>query len=273
MSAGASEALPSLEDDADKQRRLIFRLREAGGPRNGGMAQLLEGCAPGRRCRSGACILCGRELQLVMFDLVQQQIRERARRTVRGRMSAITIVPGEGIVAPDALTVESCWRAMKSIAAFFNDEEFLPLIAGFDVSLNEDEEGKVAPHWALHGHGVTSDWFAERKEDDLRAAVTPSALVKRPVKFDKLDGRANGPLYAVKPDRARKVSYLDSSKVHLGRAPFRNTHRRGLRPAQAVTLAQVEHELGLRNRVLIRGIPEDAVRTALNGLYRPQDGP
>ena len=271
---GERVLLPGLfKQDLRKQQRLVFQLRKAGGPRNGQLARLLEGCAPDRRCRSGACILCGRELQLVMFDLIQQQIREPAERKMRGRMTAVTIIPGEGIVAPNALTVDGCCRAMEAIAQVFRGAGFSPLVAGFDVSFNEDQEGESAPHWALHGHGVTSEWFPKQHEKAVRAAVTPSALVKRPVKFDKLDGRANGPLYTIKPDRVRKVSYLEDRKVRLGRAPFRDTHRRDLRPEQAVALAQVEHDTGLLNRLLIKGIPKDAIGAALEAFYRAQDGP
>lgn len=272
MSA-VSKSLPSLEDDAGAHQRLILQLREAGGSCNGQLARMLEGCALGRRCKSGACILCGRTLQLAMFELIEKHLREPARRTMRWRMSAVTIIPAEGIVLPGELTVESCWRAMEGIVAALNQAGLTPAVGGFDVSFNEDEEGENLPHWSAHGHLTTNDWLSSKQKEVLRAAVSPSAWVRRPVKVLTLDDRDNGPLYTIKPDRARKVSYLDSSKVHLGRAPFRNTHRRDLRPDQAVALAQVEHELGLRNRVLFRGIPEDAVRTALCWLYWPQDGP
>lgn len=249
------------KDDEGKHRRLIFQLKNTGCWE---LAALLESCAPDRPCSDGACIHCGRALQRQALALIEEQIREPARRERRERMTAITLVPWWGFTWPNDLTATVCWNVTTSVATTLRAITPAPAVAGLDVSFNEDEEGKTPAHWSAHSHVVLAGWLTDAQDEALRAAFPAAPFSRRPVQVEDLDQQDNGPLYAVKPDRIRRVSYLD--RTQSNRYPFRNRHRRPLRPDQAVALAQVEHELGLVNRLIIAGIAEDRVRAALKGF-------
>ena len=146
-----------------------------------------------------------------------------------------------------------------------------PSIVGLEVSFNEDATGKGDEHWSPHGHVLQLDWLSEAQESALRSAFSPSELVKRPVYYVPLDDDPQGRLYPFKPERIRRVTFLNKNDPR--REPYLDTRRRGLRAGQSVALALVDHELGFSRRLLTHGIDREAVHRHLEGLGWPRDGP
>ena len=258
-------------DDDKNHRRLIRQLREAGRPKDLRQANVLARCTEERPCRSAACIHCGRDFQSLALDTVERDIRNPARRELRGRVSAFTIVPTTGCLAPGKLTAAACRRVVADVTTAFDDCGISTFAVSLDISFNEDETGKLEPHWCAHTHGDVLDYLTTEQDEALRKHFPRSRLVAVPVVVTPLDSKDTGPLYSFKPDRGRRVAYLN--KRNPDRRPHRDTRRRDLRPWQAVELAHVEHELGFDARLTTGGIDEEALRTAFDAFYHARDGP
>ncbi len=258
-------------NDADKHRRLIRQLWASGIMEDRRLAILLAKCTEADPCRSGACIHCGRDFQRVACDFVQQQVRVPALRDVRGRMSAFTVVPAEGAMAPDNLTATTCRRVMADITTALDACGVASRALSLDISYNEDITGKFEPHWCAHVHGAARDWLSNAQAKALRKTFPPSRLVPKPVDVDHLDRDERGRLYIFKPDRVRRVTFLNGDNPK--RRPYRDSKRRHLRPWQAIALARVEHELGFDYRLITNGFDENSVKAAFDAFYRARDGP
>lgn len=260
----------SCHDD-DTHRRRIHQLRAAGRPEDRRLANALARCTEADPCRSGACIHCGRDFQRAAFDFIEQEIRVPALRDVRGRMSALTIVPPVDCLTPADLKASACRRVMADVVAALDACEVSTYALSLDISFNEDTTGKLEPHWCAHVHGATREWLSDSQEQALGEAFPPSRMVSRPVDVDHLDRNETGRLYIFKPDRVRRVTFRNDRNPK--RRPYRDSARRTLRPWQAVALAHVEHELGFDYRLVTHGIDENAVGAALDAFYRARDGP
>lgn len=252
------------------QRRLIYQLGTTDVCGAKTLAATLAACTVVQPCHSAACPACGLAFQQAAVSLVNLQIRAPAHE-IRSRMTALTIVPAIGCLAPDDLTIEPYKRVGTEVSAALAVLELPPAIIGLEVSFNEDATGKVEPHWCAHAHGIGYDWLSNAQERSLRAAFPPSRLVKRPVLCVPLDSNEQGSRYPFKPERVRRVTQLKTDHPH--RLPYRISKRRELRPWQAVSLALVEHQLGFSGRLLTHGINEQAVRQHLEGLGWARDGP
>lgn len=254
------------------RRRLIGRLEHGSGAQRR-LAAVLVACTDADPCLSGACTECGGRLQLAAVDLADRFVREPAR-ALRGRMTMITVVPSWGCVLPGELDVAVCRRVLAAVRAGAVASGITPSIFSLDISFNEDLTGNgPPPHWCVHVAGLVADWFSKAQEKPFRDAFSRSDWVKRPVWFEPIDASGVADLYALKPDRGRRVTDWNEHRLNARGGPSTNTKRRGLRAIQADELAMVEHQLGLAGRVIGCGIDDDAVERALGGFNWPRDGP
>ena len=254
------------------RRRLIGRL-EHGSSAERQLAAILVACTEADPCLSGACTECGGRLQLAAVELVDRFVRGPAR-ALRGRMTMITVVPSWGCVLPGELNAAVCQRVLAAVLAAAVASGITPSVISLDISFNEDLTGKgPPPHWCVHAVVLVPDWFSPAQERPFRAAFPRSSWVKRPVWFERIDASGAADLYALKPDRGRRVTCWDERRLNARGGPSIKTSPRGLRAIQADELAMVEHQLGLAGRVIGCGIDDDAVERALGGFNWPRDGP
>lgn len=264
--------LPTVENDETSLRNLIRHLRNAELPGADALARILARCDDRRPCRSAACPHCGREFQLALFDLYREQIKAPARARHRGRTSVLTIVPTSGIVERDCLDADVLRRVSEEVADALAACSIPPAIVTLDVSYNEDEMGRTPEHWCVHAQGVVSNWLSKADLKSLRASFSRSTLIRKPVDSEPLDRNPRGPLYHLKPDRCRRVSYVVPA-VEGGRNAYRDTKRYSLRPIQRVALALAEHEVGFGGRLIDHDIDADAIEALFDAFYRVRNGP
>ena len=253
-----------------KQQRLIGQLHRSEIEGAAAVAAHLEACEPATLCRSLACPVCGRAFQEVMVTVGDRFIRTPAR-AVRNRTHQLTIVSETGCVGLDELSPEVFERVGAETTAALADLGLPPALISLEASYNEDETGRLPPHWCAHTHGFGLDWVSAAQERGLKDRFRPSPWVKNPVRIDLLDQRIAAQRYHFKSERFRRVTELVTD--HPTRNPYRDTDYRPLRPDQAVRLALAEHELGFGKRLLIHGIEAEAVRRHLASLGWPRDGP
>lgn len=258
--------------DAQAQARLVRYLRATTARGAGALAAVLESCTARSPCQSGACLRCGRDLQRAHARLVEEAIRTPAR-ALRNRASLITLVPASACVEPGALTAQLLGSVRSQVAEAAMAAGLGPTVFGLDISYNVDLQGETDPYWMPHSHGTGLDWLSEAQNTKLRDDFPASGPIRRPVDVRELDGRPNGPEYAAKPDRFQRESYVNPGKPGAERGPYRDTRYHALRVEQAVELALVEHEVGLRARVITHGIADEVVERHLGGFNWARDGP
>lgn len=246
-----------------ERARLIYQLRNSTSPGATALADVLTACKQMSCCQSAACPVCGLAFQRVAADIVGTFIDAPAR-AVRGRMTALTIIPEAGCVRPDALATDVFRHVGNQITTAFSALGLPAAITGLEASFNEDCTNEVEPHWCVHGHGLQRDWLSAAQVAALKQMFPRSQFVKRPVMCVPLDHNQTGRIYPFKPERFRRVTRWISN--HPQRRPYRDTKSRHLRPSQAVGLAIAEHELGFGGRLLVHAIDEKRVEQHLIAL-------
>jgi hypothetical protein len=214
------------------------------------LADLIESCAPGNRCLSGACIECNRAIQRLFVEASECLLRGSA-----VPVTAISIVlkkawiPQGNLINPFEL-FEPLSRHLQQALLRAGVRQ---AIGGFDISANEHACGSFSPHYRPHAYVFVPTNQFTRAERAFRAFFPISNAVRRPVVARNFDGRRNGLAYAWKRDFQRRIT-LPRHRLSDGTIVRRNTRDRPLRALQKVELALALHRLGLGARVFLHGL-------------------
>lgn len=200
----------------ERNRKLVKHLK-AGEKAERKVGQKLRRCRKDKPCSSPMCPRCVRELRASF---------------VRGAMQCIDQVrkadgiPDDQIVAFSAVLPEEQYPAgalHKADQRRINERiqrrhqrAGLPLVlAGVDISFNEDSTGRWAPHWQLHVYGVCVG--LDRKELRRRLAkfYPSNATTPKPLRVRKCENTkealARALSYAIKPYFGRRANYRDKT--------------------------------------------------------------
>jgi hypothetical protein len=127
-------------------------------------------------------------------------------------------------------------------------------IGGFDITLNEHQKRKFAPHWQPHAWILVPRGEIRRRDKTFRKHF-PKAIptVCKPVMIKRFDGNLAGIAYALKGDFWRRISL---SKAHRrdGKGRSRNVRYRPLRARQKLELMLMLDRIGLESRVFLFGV-------------------
>ena len=179
-------------------------------------------------------------------------------------MSLITIIPTAGRAEPDNLTAADYEACLENVERVLSLTQAPAAVFGIEASFNEDKDNPALNHCQVHAHGLCGNWYSDEQAETLRRVVALTTHAPRALLIEKFDDQESGRAYPYKPDRVRRVSYVDDSNPC--RAPHQNTRDRDLRVLQQVELAKAEHAFGLSRRLLIHGIPAVTVNRALVGF-------
>jgi hypothetical protein len=127
-------------------------------------------------------------------------------------------------------------------------------IGGFDITLNEHQKGKFAPHWQPHAW-ILVPRGEIRRGDKIFRSHFPKAIprVRRPVMIKRFNGNLAGIAYALKGDFSRRVS-LPKARRRDGKGRSRNVRYRPLRARQKLELMLMLDRIGLESRVFLYGV-------------------
>jgi hypothetical protein len=238
--------------EAHAQRlRFIWLLRRYGAdsPDALALADRLESCAPGERCRSGGCPECGGAFRNWFVDAGLE-----VQRDVGGGTSVLSIVPPNEQVPIGELDGAAIHAAGATIAKTLKSLSLTTALVTIDASANESREGEFDPHWQLQGWVSVPKVQVDRiRRDDIREAFPASKTVPRPVKVQVWDGDPAALAYGMKTDFVRRVSYLKPADPVRGRGECRNTRDRDLRVHQLVELLLALDSAGFRARLHLLG--------------------
>ena len=204
---------------------------------------LLERCVGGSECRLRICHLSMRKTRLHLLREGCKHFRSMA---LSGELIAFSIVlPNETGVAhrgpPDFRRLRSrLSRRLQRIRL-----PVLRMIAGIDVSLNEDG-GRL--FWQVQLYGVTHAANAKALRDEFGDPYSVERLVRISLCTDRCTDLCRALTYALKTQFVRRVSYVDE------RTGRRNTRKVGLSNSQRRIVAYWLRDVGCWDTLFLVGL-------------------
>lgn len=234
------------------------------------LAELLEQCAPHRRCRSGACPVCIRRAQLRFTDRMVDFFNR-----IGEPISILSIVLPLRL-RPGCSTGHARRRFGRMISQLRRDLSCLPwVLGGIDVSANEHAAGKYGPYYQFQLWAFADQAHVRIVEKKLRKRFTANRRVLRPLRVISFDGDPCAIAYALKPNFTRRVTLpaiSDRQADRLGVEPRRqNTKNQPLHSGQEAELRLILHNLGLHLRLQLFGVVKCKGRFSL-ARSRPSRG-
>ena len=249
--------------DECSHRTLVSQLRRAWDGSARMLADRLEACTFVAPCSSGACPLCSRVLQRVGTRINKLAVCDAAVASFGGRVSTLTIEPAVGRVAPGHLSAAT-YAAVRVDVQRILQAAHVPVAVGgiealFDEVVGRDEE----EHWQVLARINIRGWLNKEQEAELRRAGAVTTARPRAVTIDTLERENAGRSNSFRPERKRFSAYIN---YVTREAQDHEARSYDLRVWQRIALAQVEHNFGLKSRLLIHGVRADASRLALAGI-------
>jgi hypothetical protein len=253
-------------DQAGHRRRCcVKRLRRVGKGQAAAedLADLLDGCAPGNRCMSGACPECSRAIQRWFVANIRRLIhasdRERRRKLV-----ALSIVFRTGAAKPGKLDTLDLANIRRSFTVVVNAIGGIHWFgAGFDISLNDYTARWAGTGWQLQLYGTANIKDRATLSKRLRTQYLPGVLISRPVQTKRSDGSASAVSYGFKTDFVRRVTYWGTVGPEGERRKCWQTRKVSLKPNEHLELLLWLHKIGLAGRLYFRGV---RMRRTQNGV-------
>ena len=231
---------------ARAERRKLVKVLRRHGKGNGSalrLANILESCCKKHRCLSGACPVCSRAFQRWFVNASSSFVSQNKHWYV------ISLVWREHRFAEENLDPNTMFQRLRShLRVSMKVAGIRQAIGGFDLSLNEHQDGKFIPHWRPHAWILISTKDPRRLRNHLKTRFPPSKRVRRPLRIVRYDGSPTALAYALKGDFSRRVS-LPRKRKSDATTTRRNTRNRPLRSTQKLELALALHRAGLADRV------------------------
>jgi hypothetical protein len=232
-----------------ERRQLVKVLRRHGKGNDSALrlADILENCSKKHRCLSAACPVCSRAFQRWFVSAASSIVSRKKQWHVASLVWRAHRFP-EGKLDPDTM-FEALRRHLR---VSLRRAEIRLAIGGFDISMNEHEDGKFVPHWRPHAWILVATKNPKRLRKHLKTKFPASKRVRRPLRIVRYDGSPTALAYALKTDFLRRVS-LPRKRKSPSNTTRRNTRDRPLRSTQKIELALALHRIGLPDRVFQLG--------------------
>jgi hypothetical protein len=256
--------LPQTAEEAEAARRnLVRNLRKADTHLCSYLANLIEGCRPGHRCRSEACSHCRRASQRAYVHAAS-----RLHKQSDAPWAAFCIILNTHIRGGS--DIEHTRRLMRQVTnephAAFENVGVSWAIGGFDVSYNvfgssanhKDHpaatSGKFQPffHFHVYGHAPFHELHAAKPL--LKEMFPATKTNKNTVRISPrpFDGHLASLAYAMKPDFCRRFTIL-AHESEGGIWERQDSRDKPLRVSERVLLALMLHLLGPGGRFFLHG--------------------
>jgi hypothetical protein len=232
---------------ANDDRLMVQRLRRSPNRAAHQLADILEICENGNRCLSGACTKCRRALQRAFVEPLEELYHDHG-----GDMCAFNAVWTRAAIPDGRLHEQDIFEGTRRRLNRAARRSRMRIIAGFDISANEHEDGEFEPYYAPHAYGFVAGKYMRRGEMDFRPFFPPDDLTPRPLRITKLDGNLTAFAYALKPDFFRRDALHQRFDSDGCRSRF-STREKPMREPQRVELAIALHRAGLTNRIFLHG--------------------
>lgn len=206
------------------------------------LANIFENCFKEHRCLSGGCPECARAFQRWFVSAAGSVVIPKKHWYV------LSVVWREHRFAEGKLDANTmCERLRRHLQVALTAAKIREAVGGFDISMNEHENGKFIPHRRPHVWILVATRNPKRLRKCLKERFAASKRVRRPLRIVRYDGSPKALAYALKADFSRRVS-LPRKSTSDSIMTRRNTRNRSLRSTQKVELALALHQAGLADR-------------------------
>jgi hypothetical protein len=259
------------EADANGKRvAAIARLRHSRFSNVSGvleLANILEGCAPGKRCGSMTCCpQCARTAQKWLVDAFRVVLKAD---DVHCKDWSFNFVMPDGQVAIADLERAPFTMILKRVRSALEKCRAVEFgVLGIDISANDDSQkfryGRLnkGPHiyFQVHVYGVVRTRNKKAVWNALRHLFPSAANIYRPLSMSRkpFDGAAKGISYILKPQGFRHAPYFDEARGEWN-TPIKPP---ALRAREYIYYLLAMHRLGLKNRIAFVGLHPEITKPA-----------
>jgi hypothetical protein len=252
------ESLYATGDDRkmlkDKRRKRVAWLRKKGkkSPASGKLADKLEGCKKGRRCKSAACAECAHAAQRLLTKVTRRFLKAGVN---DGTIVCVTVVPADGITKPGNLNKGEHERRIRRWKEKLGKGGITWFAGATDWSYNQHKQGKHKSVWFEHIHGITLTKNPKKLKKKLREQFPKTGLIARPVTVVAWDGDPKALRYILKPQFRRRIAN-DHGKRHDKNSATtrvcRDTDTQPLQSKQKQELLLHLDDTGIQARLVMR---------------------
>jgi hypothetical protein len=231
----------------ERKARLVMDLR-AGKRASRSVGRKLRKCRKNSPCGSSLCPRCLRQLRKSFIPGAIQAIDEAG---------TTNDIPDDQIVAFSAVLAEERYvcgdlhnadlRKINERIQRRHQRAELPLVlAGVDISYNEDSEKRWEPHWQLQVYGVCVGVDMAEVRRRLAKQYPANDTTPKPLRVRRCKNLAEALSYTIKPYFGKRVNYVDKT----GRF---NTRKVSLKRPQVQELATWINQYLLTARYALTG--------------------
>ena len=159
------------------------------------LANKLDACKRGTRCKSPACPECSSRPGAADRATIKKFLKEKAKTAT---IVCVSIVPADGITNPGQLSLAQHHRNVRRWKEALGRAGVTWFLGGSDWSFNEHEDERYQPHWSHHFYGFTATTDPEDLKKTLQAQFPKTDAIPRPVKVQEWDGKKRPIGYMIK---------------------------------------------------------------------------
>lgn len=201
------------------------------------------------------CPICNRDRRLKQIVDIVQAIYGQVPKNWKRLIHSVTVIPSSLKVGADDLEllqerVEPASAALSKRLRRATGLEGVVAVIGFDLSWNEDSEGRWDPHWQGHFHCVIAGAEKAAVTEALRSLNKPTDTVHHPVEVHTLRKVRCLPKivsYTIKNRPYRRASWVNDEGKSKSKAY-------GLKPVQLRQALRFLHKLGPARQLRLVGL-------------------
>ena len=220
------------------------------------LADKLEGCIRGDRCKSAACPECSDAARRLVVEVARPFLKKQTSEDTI--VVCVSVVPADSTSELDHLSLGQhqrnvqCWKEILARAgiAWF--------IGASDWSANEHKQQRYGPHWSHHFYGFTVTDDVDKLKQRLGEQFPTTDAIPRPVKVQAWDGKGRAIRYMVKSDFKRRIGIDDGRRFNKADGTQRScraTDKQPLHSSQKHELLLHLDQIGLDGRLML--LPPD----------------
>jgi hypothetical protein len=216
------------------------------------LADKLEGCKRGARCKSPACPECSTAARDLVTQVTRQFLKEKAKTAT---IVCLSIVPGDGISNPGQLSLAQHHRNVRRWKEALGRAGVTWFVGGSDWSFNEHQDNRYPRHISHHFYGFAATMDLEDLKKRLQAQFSKTDTIPRPVKVLEWDGKKKPIRYMVKSQFFRRIGSDDGQRFDKDKGENRScraTDKQPLRSSQKRELLLHLDQIGLQGRLVLR---------------------
>jgi hypothetical protein len=216
------------------------------------LANKLDACKRGGRCKSPACPECSAAARDLVTEVARKFLKEKAKTAT---IACVSIVPADGIVAPGQLSLAQHRRDVRRWKEALGRAGVTWFIGGSDWSFNEHDEHRYPRHISHHFYGFTATTDLDDLKKRLQAQFPKTDVIPRPVKVQEWDGKQKPIRYMAKSKFFRRIGSDEGerfNKANGNNRSCRATDKQPLKSSQRRELLLHLDQIGLQGRLILR---------------------